>query len=417
MVRAPDATHEEVSLTWPRFLPDHQRYLYRLVTRDETALYLASLDGQEPERRILELGFESRAEYVEPGYLVYKDRSEILVAQSVDPETLTATGTPVPVSQEVVANPFAWSAFSVSARTLIFQAQSQVGDSDNRLQWVDRGGNIVETLGQDGNYWRLAVSQDGRRVATTEESDIWLYEAAGNPTRITSHPAMDTGPTWAPDNRRIAFTSLQNGAGDIFVKDVASTEDGELLVSATGAILRAGDWSRDGQLLMLTRIGETSPSEDIWVHSFIDGTTEPVIQTRFNERHPQLSPDSRWLAYTSEEVGQPNVYVSSFPGPGQARRVSPSGGHQPRWRGDGGELYYLAPDHSLMTVAVSGEHELVTAPPERLFQMDTFSSGGGLNYGYDVTPDGDRFLTISRSGFASLSVVLNWRADLEAPTN
>ena len=130
-----------------------------------------------------------------------------------------------------MANPNLWSAFSVSARTLIFQAQSQDGNSDNRLQWVDRGGNIVETLGQEGNYWRLAVSQDGRRVATTEGSDIWLYETAGNPTRITSHPAMDTGPTWAPDNRRIAFTSFQNGASDIFVKDVASTEDGDLAVS------------------------------------------------------------------------------------------------------------------------------------------------------------------------------------------
>ena len=356
--------------------------------------------------------------YAEPGYLVYKDRSEILVAQSVDPETMTPTGTPVPLSQEVVANPFAWSAFSASASTLIFQTQSQVGDSDNRLQWVDRRGIIVETLAQDGNYWRLAVSQDGRRVAASQGRDIWLYEAAGNPTRITSHPAMDTGPTWSPDNRRIAFTSFQNGAGDIFVKDVASTEDGDLAVSATGANLRAGDWSLDGQFLMLTRIGETSPSEDIWVHSFVDGTTEPVIQTRFNERHPQLSPDSRWLAYTSEEAGQPNVDVSSFPGPGPARRVSPSGGHQPRWRGDGGELYYLAPDHSLMTVAVSGENELVTAAPARLFQMDTYSSGGGLNYGYDVTPDGDQFLTISRSGIASLSVVLNWRVDLEAsPTN
>ena len=120
VIRAPDTTRAEVSAHWPTFLPDGRRYLYRLRSHNENALYLASLDGQGPERRILKLSVPSRAEYAEPGYLVYKDRSGILVAQPVNPETLTPTGTPVPLSPEEAANPFAWSAFSVSEGTLMF---------------------------------------------------------------------------------------------------------------------------------------------------------------------------------------------------------------------------------------------------------------------------------------------------------
>ena len=420
VLRVPDSAAGDVLLRWPAFLPDGRRYLFSATTLDGTAeIRVASLDDQISARSLIgSLPIQSRAEYAEDGYLFYLDRSHLLVAQPVDPVALTPLGSPVPLSRGAVWTPSVWAAFSVSRTdTLTFQTVRESGESDSRFLWVDRGGRIVGAFGQ-GNYFRLALARDDQQVAANfgDDLDIWLYGVdVGFPTKITTHPAPDIGPVWSPSGRRFAFSSTRDGPLGVFVKEVGQTpETAELVVPAeAGEQWWVDDWSRDGRFLALRRIGALST--DIWVYSFAEEENSPLLDSRFNEYQAQFSPDGEWIAYTSNEGGRDNVYVRPFPGSGQPMRVSTvDGGSQPRWRGDGRELYYLAPDDTMMAVAVSEGDRFVPEPPVPLFHAEIrVGEAGTPAHLYDVTSDGERFLVVSRTGRGALSVLLNWSTELQ----
>jgi Tol biopolymer transport system component len=397
---------------WPSFLPDGRRYLYRRRDETERGIYVASLDGVDQERRLLDVLPTSRAEYAEPGYVLYTDQSGILVAQRVDPDTLAPDGEATPVSSARIASPLTWSSFAVRGETLLFQEQGESGEQSSYLQWFDRQGRPDGfSIRADGvTPYTLEVAPDGQRAAVSAGGNVWIYDAAGNATRVTPSAAIENFPLWAPDGRRIVFRSFQRGASDVFLKDLGDTSDGMVLVAADAGDWQPTDWSQDGALLLLTRMEANRPSMDIWVYSLATGEAEAAVQTRFNEYEGQLSPDNRWLAYTSDETGLPNVYVRPFPGPGPARRVSTEGGQVPRWRGDGQELYYLGPDRSVWAATVSAG----TTPPTRLFQVPMRTSVQGGSMRYDTASDGQRFLVIVSPGRESLSAILNWRTILEA---
>jgi hypothetical protein len=141
----------------------------------------------------------------------------------------------------------------------------------------------------------------------------------------------------------------------------------------------------------------------------------PFLQTEFNESQAQFSPDGKWIAYTSDESGAPEVYVQTFPVPGGKRRISTSGGSQPRWRQDGKELFYIAGDRKLMAVDVKLGAMLEAGVPKTLFAARILTLTAYRNH-YAVTADGQRFLInsmIEEIGTGPISVVVNWTADLK----
>jgi Tol biopolymer transport system component len=294
---------------------------------------------------------------------------------------------------------------------------------NTQLAWFDRGGKELGRIGGPGGYHSPKLSPDGRRVAVYRTSgigspgDIWVFDLARNTqTRLTFDAADDSVPLWSPDGNSIAFTSTRNSSFGLYQKNSNGIGDEELLLKVESSLVPE-DWSLDGRFLvyMLTDRG----GRDVGFLPLAgDRKPVPVLNTAFLERHAQLSPDGRWMAYVSNESGAYEVYVQSFPAGGGKWQISTGGGVQPRWRHDGSELFYLAPDNKMMSVAVRAGATFEAGTPAALFQTRTVGLAPSTTYSqqYDVTPDGQRFLLnvdMSEVNAAPLTVVLDWTANLQ----
>ena len=410
VVRDLDVTRGEENLWWPAFLPDGDHYLFRMRTSDGTGLYVGSVSDPSLTHHLL--AADSPVQYAEPGFLVYRNADELLTAQPFDTRGLALSGDAVPITQNSVTSPLAWGAFSVSqGGVLAYQLRAQGGGSENRLLWVDRQGAVIGSVGDPDQFWTLRLSPDESKVAANPAGgDIWLYDGlTGLPDRFTFSPDNDGAPVWSPTGDQLAFFTWRSGNQALFVKPV-DAGDAEFLIAATGITMYPTDWSDDGESLAFDR--NDGQSLDVWVYSFSQGDAFPAASSRFNEREGQFSPNGQWLAYTSDETGEDEVYITSFPGPVSGQRVSDDGGTHPRWRGDGAEVFYVAPGGQVMSVDLSiDDEELAPSTPTQLFQTRMWHVGGP-NPPYDVTADGSRFLVLAPGGVEAITVVLNWREEL-----
>jgi Tol biopolymer transport system component len=242
--------------------------------------------------------------------------------------------------------------------------------------------------------------------------DVWLLEIArGVRTRLTSHPANDIHPQWSADGSTLLFSSNRTGSYQLMQLHVPDRQEKVVLTFQAPAT----DWSKDGVVLIQRR--DVTATSDIW--AFRIGTGQepfPVVQTpEFEERDAQFSPDAKWIAYASSESGRWEVYVQAFPGPGPKVAVSVNGGAQPRWRPDGKELFFIAPDDRLMAASVSIAPD-VTVPrvgvPVPLFGTSIGGAvQGSSRQQYFVARDGQRFLVntiLDRAATSPITLVVNW---------
>jgi Tol biopolymer transport system component len=206
---------------------------------------------------------------------------------------------------------------------------------------------------------------------------------------------------WAPDGGTIAFATGRNGGVDIYQRKVGVTGDDDAVLRVNAIpILFPSDWSHDGKYLMYYRT-DTKTRLDTWVLPlFGDRTPIKILGTPYNESQGQIAPGGKSFAFVSDESGQPQVYLQSFPSPTRQEQVSTGGGTQPRWRPDGRELFYLAPDGKIMAVSMRGNATLETDAPRPLF--NTPLDSGALRQTYAVSPDGQ---AISVAGAVSLLVI------------
>jgi Tol biopolymer transport system component len=248
------------------------------------------------------------------------------------------------------------------SQTGVLAYQTGSGDVRSQLIWFDRTGNQIAALGDQADHTAVELSPDGTRAAVTvldaarNARDIWLYDVAtGLRTRFTFDPANDVSPVWSPDGSRVGFVSTRNGVFGLYVKASSGAGNEELLVDQVQA---PASWSRDGRSLLYFErpTGPPGGSGLRVLPLSPDRKASVFLQTSFNVGVARFSPDGRWVAYQSNESGRNEVYVAPFPGPGGKWQVSTAGGTFPRWRNDGRELYYLAPDNRLMTASVNGEN-------------------------------------------------------------
>jgi eukaryotic-like serine/threonine-protein kinase len=239
--------------------------------------------------------------------------------------------------------------------------------------------------------------------------NIWLMDLErGVPNRVTFEGANNNGLAWSPDSRRIAYPSA-SGPPNLFVQDVTAAGSTERLVSSQNT-QTFPEWSTDGRFLLYAEDvnAPSSTTRTALELLSLDGarTITPYLRTPFAETRGRFSPDGKWVAYTSDESGRNDVYVQSFPVGGPKRRISSQGGDFVRWRQDGKELFYTAPDNTLMAVLVQAlPNSLTVGEPKPLFKI---SGRAGT---YDVAPDGKRILASPPAGdnaASSMTVVVNW---------
>jgi dipeptidyl aminopeptidase/acylaminoacyl peptidase len=270
------------------------------------------------------------------------------------------------------------------------------GGVEGRLTWFDRQGKVVGTAGELGLYRTLTISPDGKRVAferndpQTQNRDIWLLEvASGKTTRFTSDPGWDAFPTWSPDGSRIIFTSNRGGVYDLYQKAADGRGNEELLYQSSEG-KGPNSWSSDGKFLIFYSLGQPTHLRLLAVAGPADRKPAPLINDQFTSITGRFSPDGRWIAYVSNESGKNEISVRPFDAAagvaGEPVIVTSGGGRTPLWRGDGKELFYVAPDGTATAVEVTAGTAFHAATPKPLFQVPS-----GVLF-WDVSPDGARFL-------------------------
>jgi Tol biopolymer transport system component len=289
-----------------------------------------------------------------------------------------------------------------------------------KLQWFDRSGRLLSTVGPVGIYRNPELSPDGKRIAIDEtdprnmNEDIWMIDVAqGMPTRWTFNPGIDMYPVWSPTGEQIAFGSSRDGAVNIYLQ--GSNGGTEELLLKGAAIPR--DWSRDNRFLVY---GVAAGSQLMILPLFGDRKPFPYLSdSSSTTAQARISPDGKWLAYYSDETGREEIYVRNFPVPAAKYQISTDGGFSPRWRRDGKEIFYVSSDGKLIAVPVHTTDRTVdTSTPSVLFNLDVGPppTPYGIRQQYDATADGQRFIVnvpANAGDETSVTVLWNWPAALK----
>ena len=416
----------------PQMLPGGEWVLFTLrptgrTQWDEAQIVVQSLDTDE---RVVVIEGGRDARYLPTGHLVY-GLAGVVFAVAFDPETRQLVGGAVSLVEGVSVPRSTTGAvqFSVASNGSLVYAPSTLGfgSGERGLMWVNDTGQEEHLQTAPGSYLGVSLSPDGTQAAvgTTAEQnqDLWVAELErGSLTRVTTDAAPDTKPLWTPDGASVVYESLRDGTPALYRKAADGTGTAEHLFTLDGATeIIPIDWTLDGTaILVVVRMPETSA--DIGLVSLeAPGSWEPLIQTGW---YPALSPDGRWIAYTSNETDRNEVYVQRFPELGQRRPISIGGGFGPSWSSDGSKLFYLdaplGPPRGMMRVSIESDATTLTVgQPEKLFDR-TFYDQPGRHRRYDLSSDG-RFLMINlidEAGAApspfDLVLVLNWFSELQA---
>ncbi len=408
-----DPARHETSHRFPVFLPDQKHFLlYVRTDGSRSGIYTGTLGS--PDLRFLSPS-SSNALYAPPGYLLFVSEGN-LMARRFDAGSLELSGAPVALAEGISIEADA-ADFSASAAGIL--AYRPVPMMLTQNQWFDRTGQRLGALGEVGYWSSPRISPDGRQVAVmrvdprTQNLGVWLLDAVQGQARLfaEAHPGTYLFPVWSPDQSRLALAVERGGAADLYTKDLDGGAEHALLVSSRYKM--PTDWSSDGRLLFYTK---SDPAGDFDVEALplAGGPPLSVVSSPFSEGDTQLSPDGRWLTYTSDASGRMDVYVRPFAQPGAERVVSPGGGFGPHWRRDGRELFYIAPDGRLMAVPMAPGKEPDPLPAHVLFDARL----GVLPYDlaeYDITPDGQRFLvnqTVGPPAPEAVNLLFDWTARL-----
>ncbi len=390
---------------YPYFLPDGRHFLfYAWGTPEQKGVYLGSLDSKDVRRLFDAI---STAVFAPPDQVLYA-RQGALVAQRVDMRTYAPVGDPQTVAGAVeVDNNCGYCAAVSAAATgpIAYKARGAL----RQLVWVDRSsGQELGTLGSPDAAPRFSFrpSPDGRSVAfhrDGEYTDIWRIDTISGVTqRFTFDAGNKYSPVWSPDGRRMVFSWDPKGDLDLYEKPVDSAGNGTLLWGSSEH-KHAQDWSLDGRYILFMSDGAKT-GLDLWaLPLFGDKKPLEVAHTAFREMAGRFSPDSRWIAYQSNETGREEIYVQPFLGPGGKQQISNDGGSRPEWDHDGRELYYRNSRGSLMAVPIKVNGSAIDAGKPAVY-------GPSSLLWPVVLRDGQRFLVdkVVRPS-PPVTVLLNWK--------
>ena len=415
----PDVSRGEQNHRWAVFLPDGKHYLYLAANfsgqKGVNAIFAGSLDSNE-KRFVVDA--TANVAYVSPGYLLFP-REKTLFAQRFDVRNLALTGEPTAILTDLQYQPqIRRAVFAVSDDGLLV-AQTGSGVALSQPIWFDRKGNEVGTVGKPNVYQNIFLAPNGRSVAVdiadmaseNMNSDVWTVDLQRDSAkRLTFPPSNQVVPLWSPDASRIVFSSNREINFHLYMKNSDGTQEEKNIAAVKNFNNVPDDWSRDGKYILY------AGDNDLMLLTLPELKSSLFLKAPSVLKNAQFSPDEKWVAYASNETGKWEIYVTSFPEARGKWQISTSGGEQPRWRGDGKELFYFSSDYNMMAVPVTTGAKFDAGTPVALFQA-TPRQPVSFNdqFVYDVTRDGQRFLIntqIRQADTKPMSIVLNWAAKL-----
>jgi eukaryotic-like serine/threonine-protein kinase len=415
------------ALGLPQILPDGKSILYVSVARpdDPNSLKIMVHSPKTGEPKELLSGVGAR--YLPTGHIVYLlGKTNTLCAIPFDVDRLEVTGESVRLIEGV-------KKFDVYDGGMLAYAPSANAASDQRiLVWVDRQGKEEQLAAEPKDYSYFQISPDGTRVALTvkneEKGDIYIWDfVRQNMMKLTLDEAGGGFPLWTPDSKKILFASGRKDAFGIYCKAADDTGEVELLNSLSDLVNIPSSWSADGKDLVIWQTKPGGSNPDIGTLPMEGGKIiKLLLQRKYQEAVPQISPDGRWMAYSSDESGQLEVYVCPFPNVNNGKwKVSTSGGLMQLWSKDGRELLYWA-DNKMMAAVIEPAPTFKPGIPKVLFERPPVVSNywGTIGIPWDISPDGKRFLMLksiqqtedTHAAYVprpKINIVLNWIEELK----
>jgi eukaryotic-like serine/threonine-protein kinase len=398
-----DRSRYNVGQQWSRFLPDGRHFLYSgLRNNRKHDVLLASLGSQASQVLISNA---SDAKYVSPGYLLF-ERNGFLMGQTFDVRKLRLSGEPIQVLPEQLA----FGSYSGSANydasdtgVLVYHPIPQFS---GKLVLRDSKGTPLRTLSTGLWLWAMRVAPTGKLIFSKQDpqahtSDLWMFDLQKNDWQRLTFDTTTGGhvAVFSPDGKQIIYAAVDKAAFQLHRKALGADQVEVLGNSDLDQV--PTDWSSDGRFLLFTQT-DTNGAGDLWAMPMnANQHPYPLTQTRFDEHDASFSPDGRWITYSSDESGKPEVYVASFSTPQDRFQISSGGGQAPRWNRQGNRIYYMAQDGKVMEVPLKIGSRVDATSPTLLFQAPPRAE-------YAILPDG-KFVTLENTYNGSSAVAtLNW---------
>jgi hypothetical protein len=415
VLTTPDTSRHERTHRWPRFVGDSKTVLFTVGEiynpdyYDDAYIDAVNLDTGVRKRI---LAGANQARFLTGGYLVY-GKGGTLFAERFDVDRLETIGQPVPVLEDVGGDPTAGVVhFSLSDNGSLVYVPGGGDANTHTLAWVDRSGEREQIPAPLHAYQSPRLSPDGKRISLVieegKELDLWIYDIAGQTLSRLTFGGLNLSPLWSRDGKRVFYTSRDVGGGlKILSKSADGSGDAQELYSGTDELYIDGIYP-DGMTLLLDRV-RPEPYGIMALPLGGDRKLRPVLQSSAFEHSGALSPDGRWIAYTSNETQSYQIYVQPFPPGGGKWQITTDGGVDVHWSRDGRELFYRE-GSALMVVAIQTQPAFQAGKPKLLFEehRTLFSTVG---HTFDVSLDGKRLL-LTGLGTGDqghrVNVILHW---------
>jgi dipeptidyl aminopeptidase/acylaminoacyl peptidase len=405
----------DVSHRFPSFLPDGRHFLfYSLGNR---GVYLGAID-ETASKRLFES--DSMAVYAPPGLVLYR-RQQTLLARRFDLKTLQPTSEPFQVAADSVYTLLNAGSANLSTDTNGTIAFSAIRSGARRLALFDRSGKEIGGFGSADMVSIIApeLSPDGIHVAVYaavhNSIDVWLIDWRRN---VSTRFNLDTGgnqwPLYSPDGKWIVFSSTRKGNMDLYQAPSSGSGPEEMLLELPGTTIPTS-WSSDSRFILYAQLNPKTGFDLYALPLFGDKKPIALANRGFDEMGGVFSTDMRWIAYESNESGRFEVVVEPFMAPGARIPITNGGGKSPRWSNDGKELFYVAPDGSLMSVHIdiSGDGKAIVPGKTTLLVPSRNIAGGYTGPSkpkFTVTRDGKEFfIEVGNEAPTPVTLILNWR--------
>jgi len=354
--------------------------------------------------------------------LFFVDGKGRLGSQAFDPDAGRITGDVRVIADAVGFQPSLYfGAFAVSPDgTVVVNPTSAV--SQSVLTWYDRAGKELGSVGSPAITYNPSLSPDGQRLAadiadpTTANTDVWTFDMrAGTSGRFTFGLLEEATPVWAPDGNRLAYGSADNG---MEVKSTTGLEQERVIaerpatrLALGGGLVSPNSWAPNGEYLVTKIDGARQEPSYLALLKIGEPTLSRMLPSKGNQANGQISPDGKWLAYATDDSGGWNIFVTTFPGAVGKWQVSVGGGTEPRWRGDGKEIFYLDTKGMLMAVPVGSGSTFSSGTAQPLFRVRSRAPISNTDaFSYDVVKDGSRFIVnryVKPASVPPLDILLN----------